>query len=135
MHIGKALDDRAAQFLQPALNRTEMFIVADSTVANDDIGTSVEDRRDDPGYVFADILPVGVGVDDDVGARGERRIDARAERRGKAALGAVAHDMVRTPHAGDLRCIVGAAVRSEEHTSELQSLMRTSYAGLVLKKK
>src|SRR3546814_5375850 len=83
MHIGKALDDRAAQFLQPALNRTEMFIVADSTVANDDIGTSVEDRRDDPGYVFADILPVGVGVDDDVGARGERRIDARAERRGK----------------------------------------------------
>src|SRR3546814_5391133 len=69
---------------------------SDLAVANDDIGTSVEDRRDDPGYVFADILPVGVGVDDDVGARGERRIDARAERRGKAAIGAVAHDMVRT---------------------------------------
>src|SRR3546814_11689900 len=92
-----------------------MFIVADSTVANDDIGTSVEDRRDDPGYVFADILPVGVGVDDDVGARGERRIDARAERRGQAAIGAVAHDMVSTTHAGDLRCIVGAAVVAAQY--------------------
>src|SRR3546814_4869628 len=28
-----------------------------------------------------------------------------------------------------------SSVRSEEHTSELQSLMRTSYAGLCLKKK
>src|SRR3546814_5861192 len=28
-----------------------------------------------------------------------------------------------------------AAARSEEHTSELQSLMRTSYAGFCLKKK
>src|SRR3546814_4944043 len=31
--------------------------------------------------------------------------------------------------------IVRAPVRSEEHTSELQSLMRTSYAGFCLKKK
>src|SRR3546814_13902157 len=110
MHIGKALDDRAAQFLQPALNRTEMFIVADSTVANDDIGTSVEDRRDDPGYVFADILPVGVGVDDDVGARGERPIDARAERPGQAPLGSFAPALFLTPPPGRFPVIVVAAV-------------------------
>src|SRR3546814_8491015 len=32
-------------------------------------------------------------------------------------------------------CIIGCAMRSEEHTSELQSLMRSSYAVLCLKKK
>src|SRR3546814_4151693 len=37
----------------------------------------------------------------------------------------------------ELRCIVGdfVAKRSEEHTSELQSLMRTSYAVFCFKKK
>src|SRR3546814_8499653 len=33
------------------------------------------------------------------------------------------------------RCAKGSAGRSEEHTSELQSLMRTSYAVFCLKKK
>src|SRR3546814_8437219 len=38
---------------------------------------------------------------------------------------------------GDLHRLVGgdAEVRSEEHTSELQSLMRNSYAAFCLKKK
>src|SRR3546814_10359591 len=43
------------------------------------------------------------------------------------------------PHKRDLRCqteAVGRAIaRSEEHTSELQSLMRISYAVFCLKKK
>src|SRR3546814_6191273 len=34
-----------------------------------------------------------------------------------------------------LRCLVPHAARSEEHTSELQSLMRISYAVFCLKKK
>src|SRR3546814_9320785 len=33
------------------------------------------------------------------------------------------------------QCLVGVAARSEEHTSELQSLMRISYAVFCLKKK
>src|SRR3546814_4366288 len=36
---------------------------------------------------------------------------------------------------GDHRDCIGASVRSEEHTSELQSLMRISYAVFCLKKK
>src|SRR3546814_7449970 len=36
--------------------------------------------------------------------------------------------------AGDVQ-VMSAGTRSEEHTSELQSLMRTSYAVLCLKKK
>src|SRR3546814_6538778 len=35
----------------------------------------------------------------------------------------------------DVGDLIGRAVRSEEHTSELQSLMRTSYAVFCLKKK
>src|SRR3546814_9728641 len=37
--------------------------------------------------------------------------------------------------AGQLACIEHRLVRSEEHTSELQSLMRISYAAFCLKKK
>src|SRR3546814_4794825 len=37
--------------------------------------------------------------------------------------------------AGAARLVAGAAPRSEEHTSELQSLMRSSYAVFCLKKK
>src|SRR3546814_3071803 len=41
--------------------------------------------------------------------------------------------VVRSPALADGR--VAAAIRSEEHTSELQSLMRISYAVFCLKKK
>src|SRR3546814_2419346 len=37
--------------------------------------------------------------------------------------------------AGDTRCVRAPGPRSEEHTSELQSLMRISYAVFCLKKK
>src|SRR3546814_9668076 len=60
-------------------------------------------------------------LDADVrGAGGEVRVDALADLR----LGAP----------GD-HCVQEALVRSEEHTSELQSLMRISYAVFCLKKK
>src|SRR3546814_8649887 len=39
-------------------------------------------------------------------------------------------------HEGDTQCAIGSvSCRSEEHTSELQSLMRISYAVFCLKKK
>src|SRR3546814_3477655 len=62
-------------------------------------------------------------------------------------LDRVAHSGIRTPDtpyielalvgAEEVRAIVETALatRSEEHTSELQSLMRTSYAVFCLKKK
>src|SRR3546814_4524415 len=70
-----------------------------------------------------------------------RRQDGRRGRR----LAALLVDPDR-PEAGDIRPIAGRhlaqrglrarqVARSEEHTSELQSLMRTSYAVFCLKKK
>src|SRR3546814_3657974 len=51
--------------------------------------------------------------------------------------GARAIDLVdvRRPAAGDVEHIEVCVIRSEEHTSELQSLMRISYAVFCLKKK
>src|SRR3546814_4994554 len=45
------------------------------------------------------------------------------------------YDVVAPEGAGDLGYDIGDLLRSEEHTSELQSLMRKSYAGFCLKKK
>src|SRR3546814_4359757 len=72
--------------------------------------------------VFVDALP------DQIGAKPWRRFEGErgAQRPKVAAVDAVlAHAVL----------IVTIAVRSEEHTSELQSLMRTSYAFFCLTKK
>src|SRR3546814_4300316 len=57
-----------------------------------------------------------------------------------AALVIITRDDIRRSPANDIPGLVQAyagidVVRSEEHTSELQSLMRTSYAVFCLKKK
>src|SRR3546814_4416723 len=44
------------------------------------------------------------------------------------------HDVVIAQHGGNLVEVFLASTRSEEHTSELQSLMRISYAVFCLKK-
>src|SRR3546814_2313585 len=64
--------------------------------------------------------------------------DARALRTGDEGLAAVDYPVVAVEVAGCLhhrRVRSRAALRSEEHTSELQSLMRISYAVFCLKKK
>src|SRR3546814_8633981 len=59
-------------------------------------------------------------------AMGRRRFRARADAAGRIARGA---------HRERTGAIERAGGRSEEHTSELQSLMRISYAVFCLKKK
>src|SRR3546814_8214709 len=61
-----------------------------------------------------------------------RRRDERHARSGVTQ----ARDHLRHLEAGKLAALAGlCALRSEEHTSELQSLMRISYAVFCLKKK
>src|SRR3546814_18309461 len=55
--------------------------------------------------------------------------------RGQPRRDAGQHQPDRTARRADLRQRRGRALRSEEHTSELQSLMRISYAVFCLKKK
>src|SRR3546814_6111139 len=65
--------------------------------------------------------------------RAERRFIARAVRDREAMVVRDVPLLFET--GGDRRCDVTVVVRSEEHTSELQSLMRISYAVFCLKKK
>src|SRR3546814_7325669 len=73
----------------------------------------------------------------DRGRRGERQGDGRDEERKRAARKKTGHGArsIRAMPAVKAVRIVGALTRSEEHTSELQSLMRISYAVFCLKKK
>src|SRR3546814_4209790 len=81
----------------------------------------------------------------DVLALPRRRVDRRLHDRlsdGNAAMspestpGHAAHPHeIEMPHASLRDYLIGFALRSEEHTSELQSLMRISYAVFCLKKK
>src|SRR3546814_2246480 len=85
---------------------------------------SPDDRR--IAIARVDEAPVGVVTRTAIGATGTRTYEQRYPAAG-------------TPNA-DVRLFVidtdgGNQVRSEEHTSELQSLMRISYAVLCLKKK
>src|SRR3546814_8388452 len=87
----------------------------------------------------------GVGLGGDVHGEADEFAQHRQRRAGRAR-GVAAASRVAAPHAdeenlllreGDLVVGVGSrgVGRSEEHTSELQSLMRISYAVFCLKKK
>src|SRR3546814_6991052 len=75
--------------------------------------------------LFAHPLPfaIGIGLADMLDA-GDRQVALRVHR---------LHAAERDPRDG--RAMIGVPARSEEHTSELQSLMRISYAVFCLKKK
>src|SRR3546814_10288444 len=76
-----------------------------------------------------------------VAAEQGREPAAGVAERGQVDAGIDAHAVQHIRHvlagnvAGRTFCIRAAAGRSEEHTSELQSLMRISYAVFCLKKK
>src|SRR3546814_3832810 len=83
-------------------------------------GVSAADDDDMPALrVEPAVVEGGDGVAEALAVRGDQIVE-----RGDHPLGLIARY-------GDLACLV----RSEEHTSELQSLMRNSYAVFCLKKK
>ena len=59
------------------------------TVADDDIRLIVEDRAHQRGNVWSVILIVAIGIDDDVGAEPQRRIDPALKALREAPIGAV----------------------------------------------
>src|SRR3546814_3192261 len=73
------------------------------------------------------------GRDDDAGKRAHCMIIAPLP--GSGLLQQFGRFGIRRNAIFDIRLVAQAAQRSEEHTSELQSLMRISYAVFCLKKK
>src|SRR3546814_1960521 len=66
---------------------------------------------------------------------GRRRVDRRPSRRALATTMIEDPDIAKAATNGVTYPAMAIGSRSEEHTSELPSLMRISYAGLCLKKK
>src|SRR3546814_4690880 len=90
-----------------------------------------------PPHVLAGVEPVDDRVDDARGAVDDvqRRVEAFLDDLARGELGGilVGHPAgVDAVHVDAVAVVIG---RSEEHTSELQSLMRISYAVFCLKKK
>src|SRR3546814_3839128 len=98
-----------------------------SDVCSSDL--SNEDRANRENYQFPRQCPV-------CGSETERPVD-EAVRRCTAGLSCSGQRLERLIHLAsrDALNIDGFGSRSEEHTSELQSLMRISYAVFCLKKK
>src|SRR3546814_10747013 len=74
-------------------------------------------------------------ADEDSGEESTYQIVGADEADIKAGLLSITAPLARARHCGGAQQRVGWSARSEEHTSELQSLMRISYAVFCLKKK
>ncbi len=112
--VGRAPHDRAAPALEQLLGGREVLDLVGLAVADDHVGVPLEDRRHQLRDVGADVLVVGVGVDDDVGAELEAGVEARLEAGGEPAVVGEAHDVVDAARARDLDGAVGRAVVDDE---------------------
>src|SRR3546814_3184505 len=95
---------------------------------------STRQRRDSAGASVNELMEnwraQGLGFDEVLNIELNSYHHSRIE-----ALKALRKNYERAEAAGDMMAIMNHSMRSEEHTSELQSLMRISYAVFCLKKK
>src|SRR3546814_6851602 len=96
--------------------------------------TKIEEIKSDPRYSF---MFSGMLVSDTMGQFMSRifRLPGNGRPISIIDLSGVPSDIVSVVVAVLSRMVFDFAIRSEEHTSELQSLMRISYAVFCLKKK
>jgi hypothetical protein len=87
-----------------------MGISRNAAIADADVGLSCHKRRDNQGDVRAFILTVSVCVDDDVGAFCKTPLDPAPERFCKAAIAAMADDMVDAPAPCDACGVIAAPI-------------------------
>ena len=76
--------------LQTLPRPAQMLQRLDVSIANDDVGFAADERRDERWNITARVLIVAIGVDDEIGAEFQGRVDAGRERGGKAAPACVA---------------------------------------------
>ncbi len=95
----------------------------------DHVGAAGEDRRDQLRDVAAEVLVVGVGVDDDVGAELQRRVEAGLEAGRQALVVRQLDDVVDAVRARDLDRAVGRAVVDHEHLDLVEARDRSGQIG------
>ena len=118
---GLAHDPRA-ELLQHLLQRREVLDVVDLAVADDHVGAALHDRRDELGDVVAGVLVVAVGVDDDVGAELQARVEAGLEARREALVVRQPDDVVDAAGARDLDRPVARPVVDDQPFDRVESV-------------
>ena len=92
-----------------------MGVVAHAAITDHQIGFVRHNRRNQRGDVLADILPIGVGVDDDISASRKRSINAALKGGGQPAVAAVADYVMDSEPAGDIGSAIVAAIVDHQH--------------------
>ena len=87
-----------------------MLRIRHAAVTHHDVRTAVEDRRHQHGDVRAEVLVVGIGVDDQVGAGGQRSLQPGLKRRRQPAVAFLPDDVLHAELPRDLSRPIGAAV-------------------------
>ena len=93
-------------------------------VSDDDVGASLKNRREKIGDPLLRVLVVAVGVDDDVGAVGQRIIDAVAEGPREALVFGVPDDVHDAAGAGRSNGAVRRSVVDDEDLQLVNALYR-----------
>ena len=91
-----------------------MLDVLDLPVAHDHVGVAGDDRRHQVRDVGRAVLVVGVGVDDDVGAELERRVESRLEAGGQPLVVGELDDVVDAVLTRDVDSPIGGAVVDDQ---------------------
>src|SRR3546814_9389087 len=127
MRISDWSSDVCSSDLAPGAERGDVVGGAGALVFRRQREARAVDRRCDVAAVERQHRHAGLDA-------AEHRVHAVAAQRPEHLVGAVGHGLVVGGNRA-AAAVGGVVERSEEHTSELQSLMRNSYAGFCLKKK
>ena len=114
---GGEVDHARSEGLHALLEPRKMRDVLGLAVRDDDVGAPLNNRREKIGDPLLRVLVVAVGVDDDVGAVGQRIVDAVAERPREALVSGVPDDVRDAAGAGRSN---GAVRRSVVDDEDLQ---------------
>lgn len=119
--VGDLAHDPAAEPLEELAGRGHLRERLDVAIADADVGLAGDERGEQLRDVGAVVLVVGVGVDDEVGAVGERRVDAGDEGGRESFVAAEAHDVVDARTARHVGGAVAGAVVDDQRLDDVDA--------------
>lgn len=114
LNTSQVAHDCAAEVLELLFEEAEVWDLIALAVADDDIGSFVEDRLDELRDILAVVLVVPIRVDDDIGSEHQAAVEASSERVSQAPVSSEADNMVDTTFLGDFDSSIGAAIIDDQ---------------------
>ncbi len=110
-----------ADVLQELFEGRKVLELLDLPVAHDHVGLARQDGLDEQRDLAAGVLVVGVGIDNDVGAEAQARVDAGLVGICQAAPGGVTDDVIDPGSPGAGHGLVGATVVDEQYFDDVDA--------------